>query len=361
MKRYGHIYEKICDKDNIRYAILKASKGKRKRNDVQRVLSDIDKYIDIIHEMLVTKTYVPSDYIVGTVKEGASQKERKIFKPNFFPDQVIHWAMMLQVSPILRKGMYKFACGSIPDRGVHYGKRYVERWIRTDRKHTKYYLKLDISKFYPSVNVDLLIGKLKRKIKDADAIHLIESILCKGDGLPIGILVSQWFANFYLQDLDYFIKQKLKTKYYVRYMDDMILFGNNKRDLHLCRKRIESFLGSEELKLKPNWQVYRLDCEALDFMGFRFFRRKTILRKSIMHRITRRVRNVSKKSKPTNRDASGVISYLGWIKHSDSYALFCKWIRPYLNIRLLKSVIRNHSRREMIKFEQTQKRICYVS
>lgn len=344
MKRYGYIYERICDKDNIRLAIQKAANRKRNRHDVRKVLSDEERYVDLLHEMLIKETYVFSNYTTGTVREGAAQKERKIFKPRFYPDQILHWAMMLQLSPVLKNGMYEITCGSIPGRGVHYGKRFVRKWIKTDRKNTKYYLKMDVSKFYPSVDLELLMQKIKRKIKDEKVLRMVDRILAKGSGLPIGILVSQWLANFYLQDLDHYIKQELKGTYYVRYMDDMVVFGRSKHQLHHTRKAITDYLNTEKLILKKNWQVCRLDKEALDFMGFRFFRCKTILRKSIMLRITRKARAIKKKPKVSSRDAAGIISYLGWVKHSDSHILFEKRIRPYINIRMLKGIIRKESR-----------------
>jgi len=355
MKRYGYIYEKICNKENIRRAILRASKGKRYRKDVQKILADMAKYIKQIQDMLINETYVPSDYRIDTIREGIEKKERIIYKPNFYPDQVVQWAIMLELSPILSDSMYEFTCGSIPNRGVHYGKRYVEKWIKTDRKNTKYYLKLDISKFYPSVDIEILKNKIERKIKDKKLLNLIYAILDKEEkGLPIGILVSQWFANFYLQDLDYYIKQNLKAVHYIRYMDDMIIFGRNKKELHKIRKTITEFLIIEKLSLKSNWQLYKLDKEALDFMGFRFFRNKTILRKSIMLRITRKVKKVSKKHKLNFHDSCGVVSYLGWIKHSDSFWLFQKWIQPYLRIQILKEIIKNHMK-ERSKNEKLQK------
>jgi len=340
MKRYGYLYEKIYEKENIRDAIFKSSKGKRQRGDVKFVLENIDVFVDKIHLMLLNKTYIPSDYTVGTITEGANKKERKIFKPKFFPDQIIHWALILQIQPIFKNSMYQFVCGSIPNKGVHYAKRYVEGWIKHDIKNTKYYLKLDISKFYPSVNNDILLNKIKRKIKDDDVINLIASILSKANGLPIGILLSQWFANFYLSDLDFKIKHDFKIKYYVRYMDDMILFGSNKRKLHKTRLLIQYCLNSEALKLKPNYQVYLLNKEPLDFVGFKFSRGYTRLRRTIMLRITRKVKRVWKKTIITHHDAASIMSYLGWIKHSNSYNLYQKWINPYIDIKKLKCILK---------------------
>lgn len=352
MKRYGNIYEKIYDKENIRIAIQKASKGKRNRRDVKRVLNDIPRHVDQIHEILKNETYKAPNYKVSYIREGILKKERKIFKPNYYPDQIIHWALMIQLGPILMKSMYEFTCGSIPNRGVHYGKRYVRKWLDNDRKNTKYYLKMDVQKFYPSVCIDKLNGKFRRKIKDEKTLNLIALMLKECNGLPIGILISQWFANYDLQGLDYFIKQDLKAKHYIRYMDDMVIFGANKKELHRMRKEITKYLSNEKLTLKGNWQVCKLDVEPLDFMGFRFFRNKTILRKSIMLRITRKARTIYKQRPVNYKNASGMISYMGWVKHSDSKHLRTNWIDPYINIKKLKRTIREESKCRNVKVNQ---------
>jgi len=360
MKRVGHLYEKICDIENIKTAIIKASKGKRSRDDVRQILTDIPKYAEIIQRQLLSNSFVPAEYRTGTVREGSSKKVRAISKPNFYPDQIVHWAIMLQLQPIFTKGMYKITCGSIPGRGVHYGKKFIEKWLKTDRKNTRYYLKLDITKFYPSVDIDRLEYKLSTKIKDIRALDLVHKILEKGDGLPIGILMSQWFANFYLQDLDHYVKQTLKAIYYVRYMDDMVLFGPNKRKLHRMRKSIDHYLALEGLKLKHNWQVCKTDKEPLDFVGFRFHRGHTTLRKAIMLRITRKARKLARHVVPTYHDACGMISYLGWVTHSSSYRLYNKWIKPYIQIKELKRIISNESRKGL-RHETSQIRIAQLS
>lgn len=139
MKRVGHLYEKVCDIENVKAAILKASKGKRRRADVQRVLSDTPKYAEIIQRLLLTETFEPSDYKTGTVREGSSKKTREIFKPNFFPDQIVHWAIMLRITRKARKlakravPSYHDACGMISYLGwiTHSNSyRLFEKWIK---------------------------------------------------------------------------------------------------------------------------------------------------------------------------------------------------------------------------------------
>lgn len=353
MKRIGNLFEKVYDKGTIRAAIMNASKGKRSRKDVRDVLGRIDFYIDMLHDKLKNGTYAPSDYEVEVVREGSFRKERTIYKPKFFPDQVVHWCIYITIREWIYKGMYVFSCGSVPKRGVHYGKRFVQKWVRGDRKNTKYYLKMDVRKFYPSIEIERLMTKLHRKFKDEKLLGLIGSILAKADGLPIGMLLSQVFANFYLSDVDHYIKQDLHAVYYLRYMDDMVVFGRNKKELHRIRKQIAEKLDENGLHMKDNWQVCRLDAEPLDFMGFRFFRDKTTLRRSIMLRITRKIKAVYKKGRAASyADACAVISYLGWIKHSDTHGLFVKWIKPYLHLGQMKNIIRRKQQNERIQEQQ---------
>lgn len=343
MRTIGYIYERVCDKENIKKAIICAAKNKKDRKEVQRILADIDRFVDEIYEMLINETYIPAPYTVARIREGILRKERIIHKPKFFPDQIIHWAIILQLKPIISKSMYEYACGSIPKKGPLWGKKKVEKWIRTDRKNTKYYLKTDITKFYPSVDNELLKKKLRAKLKDERFLNLLVKILDLIPGLPIGILLSQWLAHLYLTDLDHFIKQDLGVVHYIRYADDMVFFGRSKKELHKVRVVLEKELAELGLKINPNWQVSRLDKEPLDFMGFRFHRNWTVLRRKLMLRTTRRIKRVYKKPKPSLKDASGVISSLGWIKHSNSKSLKAKWIDPYIRIKKLKGIIRRES------------------
>ena len=232
------------------------------------------------------------------------------------------------------KSMYSHTCGSIPGRGVHYGARHLRRWLDRDRKNTKYCLKLDIKKFYPSINGDKLKEKFAAKFKDSGVLWLVNTIIdSHGAGVPIGNYTSQWFANFFLQGMDNFIKQDLRVMYYIRYMDDMVLLGRNKKELHRARKAIAEYLAPLGLTLKENWQVFRVDKRDIDFLGFRFYRHKTTLRGRNALRIRRRVKKAHKKRRVTYEDATAIISYLGWIKHSDSHKYFERYIQPFINIK----------------------------
>lgn len=339
MKRTGYVYEKVCSLENIKLAILKASLGKRHESRVKRILHNIDLVALNIQTMLLNKTYIPSPYVVASIYDGANKKERTIQKPRFYPDQIIHWALMLQLSPILMRSMYHYNCGSVPGRGTSFGHKTVRRWLDDDYKGTKYCLSMDVSKFYPSVDNEILKGMFRRRLKDADCLWLVDAIIDSAEGLPIGNFTSPWFANFYFQELDYYIKQKLGIKYYVRYADDMLLLGPNKKHLHRAKKEIEVFLQNIKLDLKKNWQVFKVDSRAIDFLGLRFYRNKTILRKRNALRIRRRFQRINKKQNLTYRDACAVVSYWGWLKRSNSYRFYNETLKSLVNISAARKVV----------------------
>jgi len=344
MKRSGHIFERVCEIDNIKIAILRSSLGKRDRSYVKKIIDNSDQYAKEIREMLINKSYIHSTYTIKIIRDGPSQKERQIFKPRYYPDQVIHWALMLQLHDLFMHGTYEYSCGSIPGRGTSYGQKFLRRWLDKDYKGTKYCLKMDISKFYPSVDISILKRMLRRKIKDQDCLWLIDQILDSNtQGLPIGNYTSQWLSNFFLQDLDHLIKEKLGVRYYIRYIDDLVILGGNKYKLHQIRKEIEEYLKTIQLDLKNDWQVFLITRRAIDFLGLRFFRDKTILRKRNSLRIRRRIEKIHRKPELNYRDACAMVSYWGWIKRSDSFNFYNQYIKPKVSLKHAKGVISNYA------------------
>ena len=339
LKRCGYLYEKICDLDNIKHAILKASLGKRDHTKVRRVLQDIDSYAIEIRTSLLDQTFTPTPPKIKTIHDGPSGKTRTICKPAFFPDQIVHWALMLQLEPVMMKGMYAYNCGSVPGRGSSYGQKALRKWLDRDRRNTRYCLKMDVCKFYPSIKGEHLKPYFRRKIKDKRCLWLVDSIIDSSDGQPIGFYTSQWFANFFLQDLDHFIKQDLGARYYVRYVDDLVILGSNKRKLHRARADVESFLSAKGLHLKGDWQVFPISKRDIDFLGMRFYRDKTTLRRRTSLRIRRRVARIAKKGRLSYLDAAAIISYWGWIKHTDSYRFYHKYVRPIVTIADARRVV----------------------
>lgn len=347
MKSYNHLYEKVIAPENIREAIRKAAKGKRGRRKVQRILNDMNGWIPYYQKFI--QNYKTRHKKPKIIYEGIHRKKREIIVPSF-DEQVMHHAIVNVLESIILRGIYYHAYGSLPKRGAHGAKKYIEKWIRNDGKNCKYFLKMDIKQFFNSVPHDKLYAMLEKYIHDAKMMELMHKVIDSTEcGLPLGFHTSHWLANWYLQGLDRYIKQELKAKYYIRYMDDMIIFGPNKKKLHKIRVQIEEYLNSIGLRMKENWQLKRFDYKGrgkdLDFMGFRFFQNKTILRRKVMYRMTKRARRIWRKEKPTIYDCRQMMSALGLLDATDTYGMYLEHIKPFINFQKLKRKISRYDRR----------------
>ena len=340
MKRAGNIYNEICDIENIKYAIRMAGRRKQHHRAVAAVFDDIDSHAEKLQKILIERTYTPAPYKIKEIKDGASGKIRTISCPKFFPDQVIHWAVVTPLQPVMSRGTYAHAAGGTPGRGAHQIIKTCQKWIKEDLKNTKYILKLDVRKFYQSVDNTILKQMLRRVLKDPDTLWLLDQIIDSSKGLPIGNYTSVWLSDFYMQGIDNFIKQDLKITHYVRYVDDMILFGRNKKKLHKDRQDIDEYLNLNlHLSLKENWQVFPIKYRDLDFLGYRINRDRVILRKITALRIRRRAKRIARKRSMSHSDASAMVSYMGMLKSCNSYNFKKKHIWPFVNIKNMRRVI----------------------
>ena len=355
MKSYGReLFDKIVDKENIRKAIMKGSRGKRNRSEVQKVLNNIDYHIDKIHDILSNKEYNPRMTKQVVINENDNRhKTRHIRKPKFVYDQIIHHAVMQVIKPLITKTLVNHAYGSVPEKGLHKASRYIAYWMK-DYKKTKYCLKMDIHHFYESIDKNILKAKISKLFRDSRLTTILYKIIDSFEetGIPLGYYTSQWFVLIYISELDHFIKEELKIKYYVRYMDDMVILGGNKRELHRIRQIISDYLENKlHLKLKPDWQVFPIAYTSkkdnkehgrpLDFLGFLFYHNKTIIRKHDLLALTRKATKIAKKSFEylTKNDCLSLISRLGILKYTNSYQMAEKYIFSKVNVKTLKSKV----------------------
>lgn len=365
MKSFSNNFACVTDPETIIIAIDKSSLGKRGRHDVVKVRKHSDHYAQLISAMIRDGHFKPSHHEPQEIRDGTTGKKRYIVKPTYYPEQIVHHAIVFNIEDDMMASSYAYSCGSMPKRGADYGRKAIEKWIKKDPWNCKYVFKCDIHHFFESIDLRILKKKLKERYgKDHDFYELIKTVLsAQNQGLPLGYYTSQWFANFYLQEMDYFIKQTLHCKHYIRYMDDIVIFAHSKQELHWVRQRLMEFLGRRlHLELKDNWQVFRFRYydkqdkkwkgRDLDFMGYRFTPYATFLRKNIMLRASRKARNIYKKGANWYK-AAQMISYIGWFDHTDSYWCFQQWIKPYVNIHQLRKLISKHSRRvsERVKLE----------
>jgi len=333
MKRYGNLYEKIYDIDNLRLAHANARKDKTFYKEVKKVDSDVDFYLLQIQEMLINKTYEVGEYKISTINDKG--KERELYKLPYFPDRIIQWAILLQTEPIFLKVLMPFTCASLKKRGIHKASKMLDEYLK-DRKGTEFCLKIDIKKFYQNIDHDILKRLLMKKFKDKDLLWImflvVDSFPCD-KGIPIGSYLSQYFANFYLAYFDHWIKEEMKVKYVIRYMDDVVFLHSSKEFLHELKISIEKYLDSElNLQLKSNWQVFPTDIRGIDFVGYRHFYDYKLLRKSTCKNFKQKMLRILKKCENQEslsyRDWCCVNSYRGWIKWCNGNRLTDKYISP---------------------------------
>lgn len=350
MKSYKHLFDICISEGNRRRAIKQAKRTKRVRKMLKkRHLSD-DALLICSKEWILQ--YENARHKPVRILDGTSQKQRTIIVPTL-EEIIVQHCVCKALEEMFWKGMYTHSYASLPGRGAHKAKKVIEKWIDTDPKNVKYVLKMDIHHFFDSAPHEILKAKLARKIHDDQMLDLLYKIIDVTDsGIPLGFYTSQWLSNWYLQDLDHYIKENLHAVYYVRYMDDMVIFGSNKKILHQLRQAISDYLSENfGLEVKDDWQVFRFSYTVegedrgrfLDFMGFQFYRNRTVLRKSIMLKATQKARRIHKKSyhgrKPTVYDYRQMMSYLGWIDCTDTYQMYCKHIKPRISFKYLKRYI----------------------
>ena len=332
MKRYGYLFDLICDPENIARAHTNARKGKIHYHEVRMVDADPDRYLGTVREMLVNKTYRTSGY--KTFKKFDRTKEREIFVLPYYPDRIIQWAVVQVLEPIWMQTLISRTYSSLKGRGIHQALRTMRSDLK-DRQATKYCLKLDVKKFYPSINHDILKATIRHKIKDPDVLALLDNVIDSTDGVPIGNYLSQFFGNLYLNDFDHWLKESEHLQYYYRYCDDMVILHHDKAFLHDLHGRIEQYLQENlSLKIKENWQVFPTFVRGIDFVGYRCFGHYTLLRKTTTKNLKRKLTRIRRFSTATRRDRNVVSSYHGWLKWCDSYRLAQKYVTPALAVPL---------------------------
>ena len=347
MKRTGYLYERICDLGNLRRAFEKAVQGKRKKRCVQRVITRRDELLLALRDDLLNERFVPAEPRRRTINEPASGKQRDIAMPRIFPDHVVHWAVCLALKDVFMKGMYARNVGCIPGRGCSAGISYVKRVLR--HRDARYILKIDLRKYFQHISHSKLKSLLRRKIKDVRALHLLDLIIdAGGEGLPLGFYSSQWLANFYLEEVDHYIKERLGVRYYVRNVDDMVMIDGSGAKLHRVLRSLRDFLKSEGygVEIKPDWQIWPVASRPLDFLGFRFYAEapgepgKRLMRKRNFFRMSRRVSGVHKKGFCTERRARQITSNLGQLRQTScGRHYYTTRIRPIIRKGELSRII----------------------
>lgn len=335
MKRVRGIFEQIISDDNLKHAIDEVNrthhwKAGHKPNActawVEETKAERIKELrrTIIEGFIQKKPKVTERYDVS------ARKTRIISEPIQWPDQYVHHALIQALQPVMMRGMDHYCCGSIRGRGAHYAKKAIEKWMREDKKGTRWELCADIRRFYDSLKPEVVMDRLRHLVKDHRALDLVWRVI--KDGVKIGAYPSQWFANTTLQPLDVLIRQSGLCSHYVRYMDNLTIFGANKRKLRKLKKKIELWLKAHGLRLKGDWQIFPVTHEnpnrrgrLPDAVGYRYGRGYTLPRKHNLIRIRRAIQRYRKKremNRVSPKMARSILSRLGQIRHCNNRNIY---------------------------------------
>lgn len=367
-KQYKYLYRRMLDENVIRKAYKKLRKGKTKRKEIKIIDANLDAEVAAMRRMIEnTKppgvevehpelAYKPCKRTPKIIHEHG--KTRKIYMPEIH-EQWLHHIIVLILEPIITATAYPYSCGSFPKRGAHYGKKQILRWIKSG-KGIRNFAKIDIRHFYDSIRLPILMRELRIRIRDEWFLYIIELCL-QGfkKGIPLGFYISQWLANYLLEPLDKFITETLGLKKDMRYMDDVTIFDDNKKKLHRAIVEIQIFIGRRfRLKLKHNYQVCKFCYKkgertigrCLDFMGFLFYREKTLIRKNIMLSATRLAKHMHQAKEAGRgyfaKHIKAMLSYMGWFSCTNTYECYRENIKPFVKIGKLKKIVSKLDRRQ---------------
>lgn len=330
MKRIGDLYDRIISLENLRMADQSAMKGKRRSYGVIRHLANQEENLLKLHESLKNQQFKTSTYDVFDIVADAG-KVRTIYRLPYYPDRIVHHAVLNVLEPIWVSVFINNTYSCIKGRGVHLAHKHILSALK-DECNTAYCLKIDIKKYYPSIDHDTLKSIVAKKIKDKKVLNLLYEVIDSAPGIPIGNYLSQYFANLYLSYFDHWVKEVLKVKYYYRYADDIVIFHADKGQLHTWLGDIRAYLESElKLTLNNKYQVFPVDKRGVDFLGYVYTHRGSRLRKRIKQSMFRKLSRVIKDG---SNDASIMklfASYNGWMKHCDTRNLVNVINTKYLN------------------------------
>lgn len=357
-----NVFDKIFSLDNLYAALEDAVQGRRYKREALVYTLDSWALLQELREEVLSGTYHIDRYYIFYIYE---PKKRMIMSISF-KHRIVQWAIYRIINPMLVSGYIEDSYGCIPGRGSLSAMQRLRYWIeQASRKDEQwFYLKLEISKYFYRVSHRILKKILAKKIKDARLLEVLYSVIdCKhtpfglplgaspGDvpledrlydvGMPIGNLLSQVFANVYLDVLDQFCKRVLKIHFYIRYMDDVIVLCNDKIQLREWKDQIEVFLMNElELHLNSKTCIRPIS-QGIEFVGYRIWPDRVIVRKSTSLRIKRALRGLAvkySKYEVTMQDVTSALrSYLGMLERCDSEALVKK---------ILDNLVLTHEQKE---------------
>ena len=344
MKRLGGIWPRVVSFDNLLLANRKARRGKGGSLDVALFALNREKELFRLQRELQDGSYWPGAYRLFRIYE----RKPRIIAAAPFRDRVVHHAVMNLIEPALDRTFIHDSYACRQGKGVHAAVDRYQIWAQRNA----YALKMDVAQYFPSIDHQILKEKLRRRIKDARVLALLDRIIdtspeietaptfFPGDdlltplerrrGIPIGNLTSQFLANLYLDDLDHYVKQELKVGAYLRYVDDMVALGDDKGRLAEVRAAVRERLAADRLLLHPRKAHVSPAAVGLNLLGYLVFPNHRRLRNDNGHRFARRLRGFARayaEGLITLADVKPSLhSWIGHAIHADTVRLRAKII-----------------------------------
>lgn len=337
MKRIGHLMEKMLTEENFILAERMLGKNKPNNRMARRISANAEQYGKALFEKVKSGRYKWHKPRETTISDSYKGKTRNLKIP-CLEDQAAQLAWLNIATPYIERRNYYYNCGSIPKAGQSRSIRGLKRWLKNPRM--KYAALTDIRKFYETCPHQLVRDGLERIFKDKSfvdfAMSFVTSMSDTGIGLAIGYPSSHWLANVALMQLDHELTRQFPDVRFTRYMDDIGFVSTNRRKLRRAVCFVKGFIDRVGMRLKK-WQVFCIKGRGLSFLSYRFFNGYTILIKPLMLRIARRMRAAAKHM--SAHTAMGIVSYMGILKHCDSYNFRKNRVYPFVNPRLCKQII----------------------
>ncbi|MDC8449327.1 MAG: reverse transcriptase/maturase family protein [Nitrospira sp.] len=339
MKQIDGIWDTVTCFENLLRAYRTARRGKRSKRGVAEFGLNLERELLALQRVLRERTYQPSEYRLFTIYE----RKPRVIAAAPFRDRVVHHAIMQVIEPLFDRTFLSDSYACRKAKGVHAAVDRYQAWAQTYR----YVLKMDVQQYFPSIDHELLKGKLRRRITDASVLELLDRIIDSsprgttvssyflGDhlftpldrraGIPIGNLTSQFFANLYLDDFDQYIKQVLKVRPYLRYVDDMVVLDHDKVRLGEIRAAVREQLAIDRLRLHPRKAHISPVADGLNLLGYVVYPSRRRLRSDNGHRFGRKLRTMAKAYRTGRLEGSTVMasvqSWIGHAQHADTEGL----------------------------------------
>lgn len=351
MKRYDDLFERVVDMENLYAAYENARKRRHFKTEIMECSQHIEEVLCALQQNLISGEWQPGKYHQFETRK---EVKRRIINAPTFRDRIVHHAMIQVVMPLFEKKFIydSYACRLKPKRfidepkfyfdcrkkGTHRAVQRLQQFIRSAPKQA-YVLQCDISKYYLTIDHEILKGEIRRTLADKRLLAVWDKIIdgyiepvnpvieeiwardgCQtAKGVPIGALTSQLAANIYLNQLDHFAKDRLRVPKYLRYMDDFIIIAPTKAELHYYLAEIRAFVETKlKLKLNPKTKIFPVS-RGIDFAGYRTFRDYILPRKRNVKAAKIRFKNLSHLYRLGLVDEedirSRVESFLGYVKH----------------------------------------------